>query len=119
MNNTAGSFGSSGWNIVESDSYDESVLQCGGYPAIEDAIAWVDFFLNRNPIAFPPLTPQSDIRVVKTKLRIKGTQVIPAYRLLITTDVFTRTVTKLHVAPSQPEDMAFGDPWDEFDDPGF
>lgn len=115
----AGSFGSNGWQIVESDSYDESVLECGGYPAVEDAIAWVDFFLNRNPLAIPRLDSDSDIRIIKTKLRIKGGEAIPAYRLFLTVDETSRTVTKLHVSISQPEDMAFGGPWEEYDDPTF
>ena len=106
-----GGFGSSGWDIEEHDSYDESVLQCGGHVEIDDALAWLDLFLNRNPLAFPSLTPASNIRVAKTKMRIKGTRVFPSYRLLFTADVSTRKVTKLHVSVCQPEEMAYGDPW--------
>lgn len=119
MSNTAGAFGSSGWNIAESDSYDESVLQCGGHKEVDDAVGWVNFFLNRNPLGFEPLRTHSDIWILKTKLRIKGSKVHPAYRLLFTVDPDTKTVTKLHIAPSDPADMAFGDPWDEYDNPGF
>ena len=119
MTTMGGGFGSSGWEIVESDSYDESVLCCGGYPLIEDAIAWIDFFLNRNPLAIPCIQPGSDIRIVKTKLRIKGADPILAYRLLLSVDEESRTVTKLHVSPCQPDEMIFGDPWKEYDDPTF
>jgi hypothetical protein len=117
MSSTAGDFGSNGWNIDEEDSYVESVVECGGYAEVDDAIAWVDFFLNRNPLHFKKLRPNSDIRILKTKLRIKGTRVYPAYRLLFSVNESTRTVTKLHIAPSEPDDMIFGDPWDEYDDP--
>lgn len=117
MTSMDGGYGSSGWNIEEHDSYDESVLQCGGYAEVDDAIAWLDVFLNRNPLAAPQITEQSDIRIFKTKLRIKGIKAIPAYRLLFTVDLGRRTVIKLHVAMSDPGDMAYGDPWDEYDDP--
>lgn len=115
----AGGFGSSGWNIVEHDSYDESVFECGGYPLVEDATAWVDFFLNRNPLKFPQLHQTSDIRIIKTKLRIKGSKAIPSYRILFVADEATRIVTKLHVSVCQPDEMAYGDPWTEYDDPTF
>lgn len=114
-----GNFGSSGWNIVEEDSYDESVMACGGYPAVENATAWLDFFLNRNPLAIQRLHDGSDIRIIKTKLRIKGSDAIPAYRLLFTVDEIRRTVRKLHVSICDPDEMAFGDPWNEYDDPTF
>ena len=117
MASTSGGFGSSGWQILEHDSYDESVLHCGGHFEIEDAIGWLDLFLNRNPLGFAELTPGSDIRVAKTKLRISGGRVFPACRLLFTADAETRTVTKLHVAFSQPEDMLYGDPWSDNEPP--
>jgi hypothetical protein len=123
MSNTDGGFGSSsrGWDIREHDSYDESVLQAGGHVEIDEALAWLDMFLNRNPLAFPPLQPGSEIRVAKTKMRIKakGTKVFPAYRLLFTVDEAERTVTKLHVRPCQPEEMPYGDPWEDDDLPPF
>jgi hypothetical protein len=84
---------------------------------MDEALDWLDFFLNKNPLAFPPLAINSQIRVAKTRLRIKdkGAKVFPSYKLLFTVDAETRTVTKLHVSVCQPEDMRFGDPWQ--DDP--
>lgn len=114
-----GGFGSSGWDIEEHDSFEESLLQCGGHLWIDEALAWLDFFLNRNPLAFPQLTPESDIRVAKTKLRIKnkGAKVFPSYRLLFTANAATKTVIKLHVSICQPEDMHYGDPWEDEEAP--
>lgn len=79
---------------------------------------WLDAFLFRNPLAFPKLTPRSQIRIAKTKMRIKGAKVFPSYKLLFTADEATRTVIKLHVSICNPEEMAHGDPWDD-DEPPF
>jgi hypothetical protein len=117
MTSMAGGSRSSGWQIEEHDSYDEAVLRCGGHNEVDDAIGWLDLFLSRNPLAAPLLRDGSQIRILKTKLRIKGQHAIPAYRLLFTVDQERRKVTKLHVALSEPEDMALGDPWDEYNDP--
>lgn len=115
----SGGFGSSGWDIEEADSFEESVLQCGGHLWMDEALTWLDLFLNKNPLAFPKLTPVSDIRVAKTKLRIKakGAKVFPSYRLLFTANVETKTVTKLHVSICQPDDMLYGDPYGEEESP--
>jgi hypothetical protein len=52
MRGMAGGYASSGWNIEEHDTFDESVLQCGGYLWMDEALDWLDFFLNKNPLAF-------------------------------------------------------------------
>ncbi|MEA3047049.1 MAG: hypothetical protein QOJ53_1381 [Sphingomonadales bacterium] len=82
---------------------------------------WLDLFLNRNPLAFPLIHPASEIRIAKTKMRIKdkGAKVFPAYRLLFTTNEVTKVVTKLHVRACQPEEMPFSDPWDDDEEPPF
>jgi hypothetical protein len=118
MSDTGGGFGSSGWQIVEADSFDESVLQAGGHREVDEGLAWVEEALNKNPRGFNRLHSASDIYFVKTKLRIKGARVFPAYRLLFSIDVGTKTVTKLHVKACQPEEMPFADdPWDEHEPP--
>ncbi|MEA3029119.1 MAG: hypothetical protein QOG13_444 [Sphingomonadales bacterium] len=123
MSSTDGGFRPSpfGWDIQEHDSYDESVLQCGGHVEIDEALMWLDLFLNRNPLAFPLIHPASEIRIAKTKMRIKdkGAKVFPAYRLLFTTNEVTKVVTKLHVRACQPEEMPFSDPWDDDEEPPF
>jgi len=113
MSNTGGGFGSSGWNIEEADSFEESVIQCGGHRDIDEGLAWVDEALNKNPLGFKRLREKSDIFFVKTKLRIKGGTVFPAYRLLFSVDEAKRKVTKLHVSICQPEEMIIAD--DPFD----
>jgi hypothetical protein len=115
MTSTSGGFGSSGWQIEEHDSFDESVLQCGGHREVDEGLAWVDEALNKNPLGFKKLHDDSDIYFIKTKLRIKGNRAFPAYRLLFSINAATRTVTKLHVSICQPEDMPYGDPWDDND----
>ena len=113
MTDTGGDSGSNGWQIMEHDSFDESVLQCGGHKEIDEGLAWVDEALNKNPLGFMLLHQHSNIRFVKTRLRIKGSKVFPAYRLLFTADPETKTVTKLHVSLCDPDDMPFTrDPWD-------
>ena len=120
MSNTHGGFGSSGWQIQEHEqSYDDSVIQCGGHVEIDEGLLWLDAFLFRNPLAFPLLTPSSQIRVAKTKMRIKGAKVFPSYKLLFTVNEATKTVTKLHVSICHPEEMSYGDPWDDDEDPPF
>jgi mRNA-degrading endonuclease RelE of RelBE toxin-antitoxin system len=119
MNDTSGGSGYKGWQIVEHDSFDESVLQCGTHKEIDEALAFVDEALNINPLGFKKLCKGSEIYFVKTKLRFRGTRCFPAYRLLFSVDEKTRTVTKLHVSMSQPEDMKYGNPWDDDGNPYF
>lgn len=53
MSDTGGGFGSSGWQIAEHDSFEESVLQAGGHLEVDEGLAWVDEALNKNPPRFP------------------------------------------------------------------
>ena len=118
MSSTGGGFGSSGWQIVEADSFDESVLQAGGHPEVDEGLAWVDEALNKRPLGFNRLHPNSNIYFVKTKLRIKGAKVFPSYRLLFSVDAATKTVTKLHVKACEPDEMPFADdPWNDGESP--
>src|SRR4051812_6356550 len=118
MSNTSGGFGSSGWQIVEHDSFEESVLRAGGHVEVDEGLAWVEEALNKNPRGFNRLHKDSDIFFVKTKLRIKGSKAFPAYRLLFSLDAATKTVIKLHVAALDPEDMPYADdPWDNGESP--
>ncbi len=117
MSATHGGFGPSGWQVVEHDSFDESVLQSGGHAEVDEGLAWVEHALNINPRVFKRLHEDSEIYFVKTKLRIKGSKVFPAYRLLFSIDVETKTVMKLHVKVCQPEEMPYGNPWDDEEPP--
>lgn len=104
---------SSGWEIREEDSYGDSVLMCGGYELVDEALRAVDEALLRNPLGFATLQEGSDIRFAKTKLQIGHGDVIPAMTLFFAINELTRTVRKLHVKLSSPDSMAFSsDPWE-------
>jgi hypothetical protein len=119
MSDTGGGSGYRGWQIVEDDSFDESVLQCSTHIEVDEALAFVDLALSVNPLGFKRLHPDSEIYFVKTRLRIKGTRALPAFRLLFSVNEDTRTVTKLHVSICQPDDMPYGNPWDDEGNPAF
>ena len=85
------------WQIVEAHSFPVSVASLGTAEDIDCALQNVDFALYRNPLGFSIVPGTRTIRLAKTKLRISGLQVVPAYRLWFRVDIENRIVTKLYV----------------------
>lgn len=104
-----------GWQILEEESFARAVAQCGTHYFFDEALAPIDYALNRNPLGFPEVPGFPNIRLAKTKLRLlKTTEIIPSYRLWFRVDEATRIVHKLYVEIAPPEDMGFGESlWDE------
>lgn len=103
-----------GWKVTEDDSFAISVIGCGGFEAVDDALQILEYALHRNPLGFPAVPGYPNIRIAKTAIRILNGSITPALRLRIWTDQQTRTVYKLHVEISHPDDMKL---WDEDDSP--
>lgn len=119
MSDGVGGCASSGFQIVNEDSYEDAVLNCGGHQFVDEALCMVDEALNKYPLGFQALSNSSDVRFAKTKLRISKGTLIPAMTVFFTVDAERRIVRKLHVKWSSPEEMAFADnPWDS-DEPPF
>lgn len=106
-----------GWQVIEQESYERAVAQCGSHEFFDDALAPIEFALHRNPTGFPSVPGFQGIHLAKTKLRISGLDVIPSYRLWFRVDEEGRRVFKLWVEIAPPEDMGLGESfWDEEDD---
>ena len=73
--------GGSGWQVIEEDSYQRAVAQCGSYEFFDDALAPIEYALHRNPQGFPEVPGFPAIHLAKTKLRLSGLEVIPSYRV--------------------------------------
>ncbi len=108
---------SSGWEVLEEESYELSVAQCGTHQFFDEALSPITFSLNRNPTGWPKVQGFSDIYLAKTKLRLRGLEIIPSYRLWFRAVEATRRVHKLWVELAPPEDMGLGKSlWDDEDD---
>ncbi len=99
-----------GWNVTEDSSYDSSVIGCGGHRIVDEALSAIVYALHRNPLGFPEVPGFPGIRMAKTSLYFRDGQMIPALELRFFTDEPTKTVTKLHVGISQPDEMRY---WDD------
>lgn len=109
--------GALGWQIVEADSYERAVAQCGSHQFFDQALAPIDYALNQNPTGFRLVPGSSFLYLAKTKLRLNGLEVIPSFRLWFRINEESRTVTKLWVEIAPPEDMGIGESlWDSEDD---
>lgn len=82
----------------------------------DEALAAITYSLHRNPLGFPTMPNVRGIYLAKTKLKIIGREIIPSYRLWFRVSEADKTVFKLWVEMSPPDDMAF---WDEEDDAQF
>jgi hypothetical protein len=109
-----------GWEILEENSYDRAVAQCANHQFFDEALAPIIYALHRNPLGFKNVSGFANIRLAKTKLRLKGPEIIPSYLLWFRTDIAERRVYKLWVELASPEDMGIGKSlWDEEDDISF
>ncbi|WP_133117292.1 hypothetical protein [Mesorhizobium sanjuanii] len=99
-----------GWNVTEDPSFEPSVIGCGGYAIVDEVLTAIDYALHRNPLGFPSVPGMPNIRLAKTSLRIRDGFIIPALTLRFWTDAHSRTVFKLYVEISKPEEMKH---WDD------
>lgn|SRR5579871_4827207 len=102
-----------GWQIVEEQSWDVAVANCGTHQFFDDALAPIDYALHRNPLGLPVVPGFPNLRIAKTKLRFIGGEIIPSYRIWVRLDEQNRVVYKLWVEIAPPEDMGL---WDEDDE---
>ena len=104
--------GGSGWQIVESEDYERSVAQAGSHQELDVALGPVIYALYRNPTGFDS-TNQPNIHIAKTKIRIFDGGFIPTYRVWFRIDSIEMIVTLLWVELSPPDDMGFGNMFDD------
>ena len=105
---------SDGCQVLEEESYQRAVAQCGSYEYLDDTLAPVDFALHRNPLGFAEVPSFPGIHLAKTKLRFAGLEIVPSFRMWLRVDVAARRVHKVCVEIAPPDDMGFArDPWDE------
>ena len=102
-----------GWNVTEDPNFSDSVDRCGGAKVIDEALFFIDHGLHINPLGYPAVPGFPNIRIVKTKLQFRGGLIFPAMRMRVWTDEPRKTVTKLHIEISDPEEMEF---WDDDDE---
>lgn len=98
-----------GWSVTEDSSFEISVIGCGGYEVVDEALTLIDYALHRNPLGFPEIPGFPNIRVAKTSIQIREGFIIPALSLRFWIDEQARCVYKLHVEIAHPEDMKFLD----------
>lgn len=103
---------SKGWEIFESEEYALSVSQCGSHQFFDEALGPIMHGLNRNPLGFEQVSP--GIYIAKTKLKISGGEIIPAYNLWFRADEAINIVCLLWVEIAPPETMGL---WDDDDIP--
>lgn len=104
------------WQIREEASYAVSAENAGSMDDVDSALANVTYALHRNPLGFHKLPGTKSIYVAKTKLRITGTKVIPAYMLYFRLDADDEIVCKLWVEMCPPSDMIYGETFNDPDD---
>lgn len=104
------------WQVLEEPSYAHSVSLIGDMEAIDEALRFVDYALHRNPMGFPRLPNTKAIFIAKTKLRVTGLEIIPAYRLFVRVDKEQRCVFKLWVEACPPAEMIYGDSFNDDDE---
>ena len=98
-----------GWQIIEEDSYRISATSCGTPQQIDEALASITYALHRNPTGFSKIPGHRSLYIAKTKLRLTLSEIIPSYRRWFAADEASRTVRKLWIEMTPPEDMAFDD----------
>lgn len=69
-------------------------MQCGGFEAIEEIVAPVKFALTKNPLVFDE-TNRKGIRIAKTGLHCKGSEIVLAHTIWFRADIETSTVELL------------------------
>lgn len=99
-----------GWNVTEDPDFEISVIGCGGYQIVDEALAPIELALRRNPLGFPVIPGYPNIRIAKTSIIIRGGFIIPALKLRIWVDEVKHEVAKLHVEIAPPDDMKL---WDD------
>lgn len=112
--NSDGDSSELGWQIVEAESYERSVAQCGGYERVDEIIAPIDYALSRAPLGFEKIPGYEDLYLAKTKLRVTERRIFPSHRLWFRAVPISRQVEKLWIDIAPPEDMAYTD--DIFDE---
>ena len=83
-------------------------------PHFDLALAPLDYALSRNPMGFPQVPGYPNIHLARTKLRITPGEIIPGYSLWVRVEEKTRSVHKLHVEISAPDDLEL---WDDDESP--
>lgn len=76
-------------------------MQCGGLEAIEEIVAPIKFVLTRDPFVFPE-TNRKGIRIAKTKLHFKGSDIVLAHTIWFRADIETSRVELLWVEVTDP-----------------
>jgi len=104
---------SDGWEVVEEETYALSVQHCGGAEYVDSVTEQVDYHLSRNPKGFLKIRGYQNLYLAKTKLRIRGSEVIPSFRIWVRLDLQRRRVHKLYIEVAPPDEMGFAD--DPFD----
>lgn len=105
---------SEGWHIVDEDSFERAVAQCGSYEYFDSILAALEYALHRNPEGFPKVDEAKNIYLARTKIQFSGAMVIPAFHLWFRLDLENKTVHKLWLELSAPDDM---DIWSDDDSP--
>lgn len=97
------------WNFREEETYERCVAQLGGAQKVDAAIAPLVNALSLNPRGFP-FAGYKDIRLARTRLVFRGSQVIPALSILFRIEA-PNTVVLLNVEMTMPEDLEATDEW--------
>lgn len=105
-----------GWEIIEADSFERGIAQCGGHAVVEERIAVVKHGLSRDPFGYLE-TQLAGIWLAKTKVRWEGSEIVPAYAVRYRISPESRTVTLLHIEWAAPEDDLWDDGWDDIPRP--
>ena len=104
----------SGWQVVDEESYERAVAQCGSFPYLDEILAPVDYALHRNPTGFPVVPGYANLYLAKTKLRFIRSEVIPSFKLWFRANNDNRMVHKLYIEITPPEEIPYGESfWDE------
>lgn len=97
------------WQIIEETAYTKALPNCGNLRALDVVLEVIDFGLARNPLSWPMVPGFPHLRLVKTKIRFVGPEVVPALRMWFQPYPESLTVHKLYIEPAPPDDMKFGE----------
>lgn len=104
----------SGWHIVEEESWERAMAQLGGARRVDRAIAPIIDALHRNPEGFDRVPGHHALYLARTKLAIRDLDLIPSYRVWFRTDPAAHVVHLLWIELAPPEDMGLTDDlWDD------
>lgn len=105
------------WQVLEEPSFSHSVSLVGRtMEEVDEITAHIDYALHRNPAGFHKVPGTRSIHVAKTKLRLVGLVVVPAYRMFVRIDYEQECVFKLWIELCPPGDMAYGTSFNDEED---